>query len=30
MQRDVIVIENFYDNPNLIRDYAINQLTNNY
>lgn len=30
MQKDVIVIENFYDNPHLIRDYAINQLTNNY
>lgn len=29
-QRDTIVVENFYDRPDLIRAYAINQLTNNY
>ena len=29
-QRDVIIVENFYDRVDLIRAYAINQLTNNY
>lgn len=29
-QRDTIIVENFYDRVDLVRSYAINQLTNNY
>lgn len=29
MKKDIIVIDNFYENPNLIREYAINELKNN-
>ena len=30
MDKNIIIIENFYEDPLKIKDYALNELKNNY